>query len=512
MFNQEERNLHQKLIPIYFIILLTFVILALSLISKSIFGHKYYSYLSDTNRTREIKTIAPRGVFFDRENIPLVSNVANKKYGYTRYYLYPMETAHLLGYMSLPDKVNLNDYSCGAPPLSNQFVGKSGLEKYYECLLRGTPGKSIVEINALGKVTRELARQEPKQGQNVHLTLSLVLQQKAAQLLKGKKGTVIATEPQTGRVLLFYSSPSFDNNAIVKEKGLYGLLSGDKNKPLFNRLTLGLYPPGSVIKPLIALGALEEGVINRETEYVDDGEFELGGLKFGNWYYLQYGKTEGSLNVVRAIKRSNDIFFYHLGVEMGVSDINRWLKKFGLNEKGAQKYLSQSEGLLPTNAWKKKTLGEPWYLGDTVNLSIGQGYLLVNPLQMHQSISVIANNGFKCDLVFNEADLRHCESLDLSQAHLDTIVEGMVGACDNGGTGWPFFDFKVRNERLKVACKTGTAESGSLEASPHAWFTVFAPAQNPKIILTVLLENGGEGSTDAAPIAKEILLDFFSRE
>ncbi|OGK74968.1 hypothetical protein A2575_03490 [Candidatus Roizmanbacteria bacterium RIFOXYD1_FULL_41_24] len=512
MFNQQGHLYKNRLILAYFVLLSVFLILLQSLFSKTILGHKYYHSLSETNRVKEEKIIAPRGVFLDRDGRLLVVNDKNELYGYSRRYLYPKATAHLLGYLSLPDEVNLQDYSCGAQPLTNQFIGKTGLEKYFECRLRGQLGKAIYETNALGEKTRELARQEPKEGENIKLTVSLKLQKTALKAFGSLKGAAIASNPKTGEILLFHSSPSYNNNQIVRENGLYTQLSQDENKPLFNRLALGLYPPGSVVKPLIALGALENGVITPETQYTDNGIFKLGGVEFGNWYYLQYGKTEGEVDVIKGIKRSNDIFFYHLGVEMGIGEINRWLTKFGLKEQSLQQYFNQSQSLLPNAQWKKQTLNEPWYLGDTVNLSIGQGYLLVNPVQFHVAASIIASNGHKCQLAFDKNSLRHCQDLRFDQKHLDTVIQGMVQACSPGGTGWPFFDYKINGKQWSVACKTGTAESTADGALPHAWFTVFAPVLDPEIVLTVLVENGGEGSEVAAPIAKQILTEFFSQD
>ena len=510
MFKYQEQNQNNRYILPFFILLLTYLILWLSLFGKTVVGYKYYASLSEANKTKEQLVVAPRGVFLDKSNKPLVANDNNPKYGYERRYLYPEATAHLLGYLSLPDKNSLQDYSCGAPPLSNQFMGKTGLEKYFECELRGTPGKIIYETNALGENKRELARVEPKQGNNIKLTVSLELQQAAHQAFsEGLLGGAIATDPKTGEVLLYYSSPGFNSNLLLKKEGLYQELGLKESKPMFNRLGLGLYPPGSVIKPLIALGALESKVISQQTEFTDKGIFKLGGVEFGNWYYLQYGKTDGEVNVVKAIKRSNDIFFYHLGVEMGVKKINYWLEKFGLKEQSLQKYFPQSQTLLPNNSWKQQNLNEPWYLGDTVNLAIGQGYLLVNPTQMHLATAIIANNGLKCDPYFTKNGLRHCENLEIEQEHINAIVEGMVQACSSGGTGWPFFDYKINNQTIAVACKTGTAESPGDKALPHAWFTVFAPAHDPEIVLTVLVEHGGEGSAVAAPIAKQILNAFF---
>ncbi len=502
----------KRLFPIYLALLLIFFFLGINLFSKTLISYKYYRSLSEANKTKQKKIIAPRGVFLDREGVPLVINKHQQKYGYLRWYLYPRSTAHLLGYLSLPDAVNLQDYSCGAPPLSNQFIGKTALEKYFECSLRGKPGEVIYEVDASGKIIRELARKNPKEGQNIQLTISLKLQQVAEKAFRGLKGGVIASNPNTGEVFLFYSSPSFDNNEIMSQGNLYERLAQNESKPLFNRLTLGLYPPGSVIKPVIALGALQSNIIDKNTQYTDNGIFKLGGVEFGNWYFLEYGKTEGEVDVVKGIKRSNDIFFYHLGVEMGISKINHWLENFGLKKQFLEKYFPQAIGLLPNDSWKRKTLGEPWYLGDTVNLSIGQGYLLVNPVQLHTAIAIIAGNGYQCDLHFTNDDLGHCYNLEIDQEHINTVTQGMIEACQPGGTGWPFFDYKITQEKMTVACKTGTAESTANGALPHAWFTVFAPAHSPEIALTVLVENGGEGSDVAAPIAKQILDSYFASE
>lgn len=513
MFKYQGQSIDKRFILPLFILLLTFLILWLSLFNKTIIGHKYYNSLAESNRIKETKIIAPRGVFFDRHNQVLVANDNNPKYGFIRRYLYPEATAHLLGYLSLPDKISLQDYSCGAPPLSNQLIGKTGLEKYFECELQGKAGKILYETNALGEKKRELARTKAKQGKNIKLTISLPLQQAAHSAFgQDYSGAAIASDPDTGEILLFYSSPSFNNNLFFKKPGAYETFNQSKDQPLFNRLTLGLYSPGSIIKPLIAVGALQSGVITKETQFTDSGIFKLGGVEFGNWYYLQYGKTEGEVNVVKGIKRSNDIFFYNLGIKMGVSEINYWLKKFGLAEQSLKDYFPQSQTLLPDNQWKQEAVGEPWYLGDTVNLSIGQGYLLVNPVQMHLATSVIASYGSKCDLHFVKDNLRHCQNLEIEKEYLETVTEGMKQACAPGGTGWPFFDYKINGKRMIVACKTGTAESTETEALPHAWFTVFAPAVKPEIVLTVLVENAGEGSEVAAPIAKQILNAFFKEK
>jgi len=508
MFKNREQSRGFRFYLMYFILLVFFLFLVLELFKKTVLSHRYYVKLAEANRLHEEVVIAARGIFFDRESNILVQNKQDEKHGFKRQYLYPQATAHVLGYLSLPEQVNLKDYTCGVPPSPNQYVGKIGLEKAFECQLRGEAGKVVYEVDAQENKTRELARKNPKRGKNLNLSISLAMQKKAKELFGNLKGAAVASNPQTGEILLFYSSPSFNSN---DRQAINDLISSE-DKPLFNRITLGQYPPGSTIKPIIALGALEEKIISDKTIIEDTGILKLGGVEFGNWYWLQYGKKDGSLNVVKAIKRSNDIFFYQLGMKMGLNKLNKWFTKLELNQESLKKYFPQGKSLLPTNQWKKTQIGEPWYTGDTVNLSIGQGYLLLNPFQLHQGISTIVNDGTSCLPMFIKDSLRHCKNLGFNQANLDLVKKGMVGACESGGTGWPFFDYKVNGERLKVGCKTGTAEAQQEEALPHAWFTVYAPAENPEIVLTVLIENSGEGSKIAAPLAKKLLNSYFYQD
>lgn len=494
------------------VLLVTFLLFIFEFFKTSVLSHSYYLKLSEDNRVKEEVLLAPRGVFYDREGRLLATNQQDEKHGFLRRYLYPQATAHLLGYMGLPSTVNLQDYSCGSPPLPYQMVGTVALEKYYECVLRGKPGKVLYEVNASGEKVAELAKKEPQQGQNIQLSILLRLQEIADRAFQGKKGAAIATDPKTGEVLLFYSAPSFNSNVFLqKDTSAYKNLVKDETEPLFNRLTLGRYPPGSVVKPIIALAALEEGVISKDSIYEDTGVLELGGVKFGNWYFLQYGKKEGMVDVVKAIARSNDIFFYQVGMKLGIDRLKHWLQTFSLDAQDLSRIFPQTTAVVPDEAWKKGELGQEWYLGDTINLSIGQGYLMLNPAQLHMGVSIIASGGKKCDFIFAKNDFRHCKNLKLKKENIDLVVAGMIKACEPGGTGWPFFDFKVGGKKMKVACKTGTAEVASKEASPHAWFTVFAPSVDPEIVMTILVENGGEGSSEAAPIAKEILTRFFER-
>lgn len=495
------------------ILLCVFIFFAAELAKKTLIAYQYFKALSESNKTAEKLISAPRGVLYDRDGTLLVSNQINSDKRLTRTYSSPEATAHLLGYLALPTSVDLKDYSCGAPAVSTQLVGKTGLEKFFECRLRGRSGSIISEVDAHGVVSQELARNEPVEGENIQLTISLPLQIIAQKAFGKARGAVISTNPKTGEVLLFYSSPTYNPNIFVqKDSSAYHAVLADPDQPLFNRLTSGVYPPGSTIKPFIALAALEEGAITPDFQVEDTGIFKLGNVSFGNWYYLQYGKKEGPIAVERAITRSNDIFFYQTGLKLGVDRLKTWLHRFRLDQVDIKPYFSEAIGSIPNESWKLRTLHEHWYLGDTVNMSIGQGYMIINPIQLHIGTAIIANSGVFCKLQFEKGTPKHCESLNLNQTYLRIVRSGMQGVCEIGGTGWPLFDFTVRGRRIHVGCKTGTAESEQTKALPHAWFTVFAPAENPEIAVTVLVENGGEGSNVAAPIAKDILTTYFSHK
>ncbi len=481
--------------------------------------------MSEENRIRSVTIEAPRGKILDRKGFELAYNSqpnlnqAAERITSERTYLEPQANAHLIGYRQIADQKDIKNDLCIQKLELGDKTGKKGVEKVFECNLRGISGKKLVELDARGNYIKTLYVNQPQIGKTVQLALDLELQKKAYELLNplrqsadgGKKGAIIGLNPNTGEILLFASSPSFnpqdfeDNNQTsIKE---YLLSDG---KPLFNRITEAAYPPGSIFKPFIATGALEEKKIDEKTEFEDTGILKAGPLTFGNWYYLQYGKTDGMVNVVKGIRRSNDIFFYNLGAKLGPQRIKFWAEKFGFGKKTSFAF-EQSIGLVPSPFWKEETLKDRWYLGDTYNLSIGQGYVLVTPLQVALGTSVFANGGLLCNPQLLKTDKGNCKNLDISNKTIELVRQGMKEACSTGGTGWPLFDFKVKGERIQTACKTGTAEASDKSKTPHAWITVFAPYENPQIVLTVLIENGGQGSDIAGPIAKEILKTFFGR-
>jgi penicillin-binding protein 2 len=294
----------------------------------------------------------------------------------------------------------------------------------------------------------------------------------------------------------------------------------DKDKPLFNRALQGAYPPGSVFKPIVATAALEEKVVSPSDTITDNGYIEAGPIQFRNWLYTKYGRTDGQVDMLKGLQRSNDIYFYKLGEKVTYQHLRSWAEKFGLGQHSGIA-LADVTGTVPSDFWKREKIGERWFLGDTYNMSIGQGYLLTTPIQIARATSVFANGGKLCKPQLLKLDAHEnrlllssnkpdCKNMELEQQTLDVIREGMKRACEAGGTGWPFFEFKINDERMLVGCKTGTAESHGVDKHPHAWFTVFAPFDNPQIVLTVMVENGGEGSEVAAPIAKDVLTQFFT--
>lgn len=536
---------------LYFILFFGIGILAVKLFQLTIIEGEKYQKLSAENRIREETITAPRGIIYDRDNLPLVRNIpvfktfdgsyffernsSLGKYDYIeltgREYPYANIFAHVLGYTGEVAQEEIKDATGKAVYQAGDIIGKLGIEQSFDSLLRGKDGKEVYEVDALGKVVRSLGRFEPIRGQNIKLSLSAKLQQIASTELDGKKGAVIANNPLTGEILVLYSAPSFDPNQFIKRYEVDKILS-DPGQPLFNRSISGLYPPGSTFKIITAISGLESKAITKETQIEDKGIIKVGAFSFSNWYFTQYGKTDGMVDIVKAMKRSNDIFFYKLGELTGIETVASWAKKIGIGRRLGIDIAGEEKGLMPDPDWVKKEKGENWYLGNTYNVAIGQGDILATPLQVNAWTNLIASNGKICRPAIAKNIKLDCRNLGISKETINLIKEGMKEACSPGGTGWPLFNFKVKSDKLKVdnnnffetfesttsankyvgiptACKTGTAEFGDKQNRTHAWFTVFAPVENPEISITVLIEGGGEGSNVAAPIAKKILEGWF---
>lgn len=531
-FSRSDGQERQRVLLFFsLMIFLSFFTLITRLFVLTVVKGDYYRRLAEANRLKEIVIEAKRGKIFDRKGVVLAENLEpnykskKERINSSRIYHYNQAVAHLLGYRQTADKKELENDLCLRRLNFGDKAGKKGVEKLFDCQLRGKNGKKLVEVDALGKEKKILAVVAPEKGKDTFLSIDVNLQEMAFGLLENKKGAVVALQPQTGEVLILSSSPSYDPQDFESgnERKITAYFK-DQDQPLFNRATEASYPPGSIFKLILAAAGLEEKVIDEKTQIEDKGKIKIGNLEFGNWYFLQYGKVDGMVDVVKAIIRSNDIFFYLLGEKLGVEKIKKWGEIFGFGKK-TNIGIDETEGLIPFPFWKEEVIGERWYLGDTINLSIGQGYLLATPLQAALATAVFANDGYLCQpqlLKVKEANFKNknCKKLPISKKTLKTVKEGMLQACSPGGTGWPLFNFGIGGEstaaanfkKINTGCKTGTAESHAPSGLPHAWFTVFAPFEDPEIVVTVLIEEGGQGSDVAAPIAKEILKEYFSKE
>jgi len=536
-----------KILVFYFLLIVGALLLLLRLFELQLILGKKNLALAEGNRIRQEVILAPRGIIFDRNRQPLVRNIPVyrlkkedcqgevkncfqiisrqqalkiKAQGgekaerlqtqIGRDYLYGSSLAHLVGYLNW------------------ELKGAIGLEKKYNQILQGQDGGEIYEVDTRGVKIREIEKIEPVPGQDLNLFLDADLSKVAFEALENKKGAVVATEAKTGRVLVLVSSPSFDPNLFnrpdkpetnqpggdlketIRDKQLTALFD-DQAKPMFNRAIGGVYPPGSTFKIVTATAGLEEKKIDEKTLIEDHGVIKIGPYSYTNWLFTKYGRTEGKINLVRAIKRSTDTFFYKVGEKIGADRLAEWAKAFGLGRLSGIDLGGEATGLVPTPEWKEENTGERWFLGNTYHLAIGQADLLSTPLQINMMTSVIANQGRLCRpqiARLKEAEEPSCQNLKLDQETLRLVKEGLKEACLPEGTAGVFFNFEPR-----VAGKTGTAEFGPVKANgfreTHAWFTAFAPADDPEIVVTALVEGGGEGSTVAAPIVKKVIEAWF---
>lgn len=564
-----ESGIRYWLFPV--ILFVFFGLLLVRLFFLQIIQGNYYHNLSDSNRIRTTPIHAPRGVIFDRNGNPLVINSpgyrevidgktklldsqtaldlltkgdAKLEIDSLRQYPCKDACAHVIGYVGQISPNELKD------PFFQQYkatdlLGKMGIEGYYESVLKGVDGAKLTEVDATGKSLRVLGETDPIPGQNITLTLDENLQKALAAAMKDvKKGAAIVSSPK-GEILALYSQPSFDPNLFTMGKSytpdvashyqsIEQIITDSTYQPVLNRAISGTYPPGSTFKLLTAAAGLQNEIITSEFTVEDTGILKVGNFSFANWFYTQNGGTDGQVNVVKAIKRSNDIFFYKLGQMVGVDKLSGFAKLFGLGSPLGIDLPGEASGLLPTKEWKEKAIGDKWYLGDDYHYGIGQGYLLTTPLQVNMWTQAIANGGtlYLPHLLKSQNPLVKQSGLLTSQ-NTSLIHEGMVEACSTGGVAWPLFNFQVDNpslvadgknittgdasgsatlKHIVVACKTGTAQHGDETTLPHAWITLFAPAYNPQIIVTILAEDSGEGSNVAGPIAKKILENYFGKK
>lgn len=484
----------------------SFMVLLVFVLNLNFVKGSYYVRLARENKLSQTLILAKRGKVFDTKGrlvaeSEVVDGVLRRKY------IYGESLGVVTGYVGKVNEAEMSTGKCGKKMNNQTQIGRGGIEEVLNCELLGTDGKKLTETDARGVESRQLGIYDPIDGKDIALSIDAFWQEKMFNLLKGKKAAAIVSEVGTGKILVLATSPSFDPNVFSNEidnDKIREYLNDNDGLPMLNRAIGAKYHPGSVFKIAVASAGLEEGTISERSTFNDTGEIKVGDYSFKNWLWVKSGQAEGFINIVHAIKRSNDVFFYRLGESLGSDKIRSWANKFGLGIKTGIELPAEVSGLIPDAGWKEKTTGEKWFLGNTYHMSIGQGDVSVTPLQINMETSIIANDGKKCDFSILKDSKINCKNIGISRETIGTVKSGMIGACHPGGTAWPLFNFKT-----ELACKTGTAEVGDGSKDTHAWLTAFAPADNPQIVITVLVERGGEGSDVAAPIVGDFLKEYF---
>jgi penicillin-binding protein 2 len=444
-----------------------------------------------------------------------------------RQYINRQSAAHLIGYLGEISPVEL---SSGKFPGCRQgdLIGKFGAEKAFESFLRGKRGGHQVEVNAVGQVIKVLSTVPSQPGYNLYLTIDQAVQEKTEALLEGVVGAAVAMDPTNGHILAMASNPSFDQNTFVggMSHDQWESFVSDPLKPLTNRAVQGEYPPGSTYKIVTAIAGLEEGIVDFETTLEScKGFYKFGNREYGCWKKKGHGK----LTVSEAITESCDVFFYQIGLAIGVDKLKEYAAILGLGSSTQVDLDRETGGLIPTAAWKKRRFGIEWQEGETLSLAIGQGFNLVTPIQMAVLISTIGNGGIKYKpeifkklestegTVLKESKPKILGKIQVSAHTMELVRKGLWGVVNSDkGT--------ARGSRIpgiEFSGKTGTSEVVSRKEDepdekenvpdhlkPHAWFIAYAPSENPKIAVAVVVEHGEHGSGSAAPIAKEMIKTY----
>ena len=443
-----------------------------------------------------------------------------------RNYPYGNLAAHLFGYLG-----EINQEELEREEYLNHkigyLVGKYGIEQKFEIDLMGENGGRQIEVNALGRKVRILENLEPNPGNNLFLTLDLELQKAAEEGMAGKSGAVVAMDPQSGDILALASKPDFDPNFFARgiSPENWKSLTANPDNPLQNRATQGQYPPGSVFKIVIVTAGLEEKAITPETTFHCSGALQFGNREYHCWKKEGHGR----IALRQAIVESCDVYFYQLGLRLGVDRIAKYATALGLGRTTGFPLGQEKSGLIPTSAWKVKRFGIPWQAGETLSTAIGQGYNLTTPLQIAATVSAMANGGkYYQPRIVRSIQAPHGEmikefppsvsrQIPISPETLEFMREALWGVVNSaGGTGG-----RARIVGFDVAGKTGTAQvvqrregrndTLSPEQQDHAWFACFAPASNPEITVVVLVEHGGHGGATAAPVARKVLESYYNR-
>ncbi len=449
-----------------------------------------------------------------------------------REYPYGEKTAHLIGYVgriNQDDVEQLEENDLAANYRGSDYIGKTGLEQRYESELHGTTGVEQIEVDSGGRVVRMLSRTAPTSGNMLMLSIDAKLQEIAFQSFGNYRGALVAIDPNNGEVLAFVSKPGYDPGLFIDgiDTQSWDALNNSPDTPLNNRALRGQYPPGSVIKPFMALAGLHYGERAPGLAISDPGYFMLPG---SSHQYRDWKKGgHGSVDMFKSIVVSCDTYYYGLALDLGIDRISSYLQGFGFGKKTGIDLEGETSGLSPTQEWKRRRYKQNWYPGDTVSVGIGQGYNLVTPMQLALATAALANKGigYKPHLV-REVRNAHIDEdhvigseplfdLEIAPAHLDLVRRAMVAVNQPGGTAAQ----AAAGAPYQIAGKTGTAQVVAIKQGEkyiesqvqerhrdHAWFIAFAPAEQPKIALVVLAENGGHGGSTAAPIARKVL-DYY---
>lgn len=438
--------------------------------------------------------------------------------GIIRRYPYPAETAHFLGYASLPSEKEIDENEPNLFMHPDFRVGKFGVEKSFDEALRGTYGVKYVEVDVHEVPIRTLSTKPMVEGSRLHLTIDFPLQQFTTERIKDEVASVVVMDVKTGEVLTYASSPTFDPNNFVEgvSKEYWQMLNEDPRKPLSSKPISAIYPPGSTFKLMVALAALESGV-NPDRHVHCNGGYQLGKRRFHCWKE----EGHGSVGMIEAIAQSCNTYFFTIANQIGYEKFTEMARRFGYGEKFDISLYGAKSGNVPSDEWKRKFFKQPWVGGDTLNTAVGQGFVLATPLQMAIVTSRIANGGIpiKPYLVRNHNIFKQYDDLKdqamVKESHLKLVQEGMRRVVNEaGGTA---YGKRIEVKGFEMAGKTGTSQVISKREKQmsqseiklngnHAIFVAFAPIHDPKYAISVVVEHGGAGSAIAAPIAKDVMM------
>ena len=431
-----------------------------------------------------------------------------------RIYPYKEVFSHLLGYINKPNQKELSlPFISKMPDLD---IGKEGLEKSFNPLLVGKAGQREIEVNSQGRIIREISKVDSIQGKEVTLTVDSRIQEYSVNLLKSyRAGSINVINVKNGEILCMASTPTYDPNKIIKKpnKAYWESILSNSLSPLTNRSLQGLYSPGSTFKMIVAIAALKYGVINSNSTHSCSGKIEFGDRLYHCWKTNGHGK----MDVTNAIKQSCDVFFYEISNKLGIDKIAKVAKDFGLGQTFDISMPNQKKGIVPSKKWKKNTLGESWYDGETLISGIGQGFILTSPFQLAVMTSIIASNGKIIEPTIVKRKNANFKTNEKYLNEINIIKKAMFKVVnENQGTA-----FKSRLEDVKFAGKTGTSQVRSISLAEresdefrkkeqawknrdHALFVGYMPYDNPQYAISVIIEHGGSGASTAAPIAKQI--------